>query len=172
MKDEEIRIVFDPSLVKDGEEYNIDFSLTEREAKYFPYLISMDDVVFTLVVEGTSTIMHLILSCSGNVVLKDAHNGEKRVVPLVDSVDITLDPHDPENSDLVPDDDGLYDLRGSILALLFNSIPNNYSEVELTRYEGDGYVLMSEEEYEREHKKNANPFSQLDDIDDEEQEAA
>lgn len=161
---EDNRIAFDPSLVKDGEEYNIDFALTEKEKKYFPNLISMDSLVFTLAVEGTSAIMHLLISCSGTVVLSDAHDGKERTLEVMDTVDVTIDPSNDENSDILPDEDGLYDLRGSVLALLFNCIPQNYSEVELTRIDGNGYVLMSEEEYEKEKKKRKSAFSALDDF--------
>lgn len=163
MKEEDIRIVFDPSQVKIGEEYNVEFALTTKEKSYFPFLDNIDDLHFTLSVEGTSEVMHLPISCAGIVHLFDAHDGEKCDVELEDSVDVIIDTSHDENSDILPDEDGLYDLRGSILALLFNTIPQNYSEVELTRVEGNGYILMSEEEYEKERAKQNNPFAGLDD---------
>ena len=46
------------------------------------------------------------------------------------------------------------------MALLFNAIPMNYSEVELEKIQTADYVLMSEEEYEKERGKN-NPFADL-----------
>lgn len=158
------RIVFDPTRMSySEEEYQLDFTLTEEEKKSFPNLVSMDDVKYFLKAEEASGYYSLNLRAVGDVILKDSHNGEERTIRLDDDADITLVPSKPEESDLEPDADGVYDLRGSILAILFNAIPKNYSTVILSKTFGENYVLMSEEEYYKEKmEKKSNAFSDLD----------
>ncbi len=157
----ENRIAIDLLSLKEGDAYDLDFELTEKEKKYFPNLLSLNDSSYVLEVLSLGKLSSLVVSVVGDVTLLDAHDGAERTYHLDDSVEITIATDDDENSDILPDDDGLYDLRGSILAILFNSIPQNYSEVPLTKIVHENYVLMSEEEYEAEKKKRSNAFADL-----------
>ena len=105
-----------------------------------------------------SSIIELNLSVEGDCILEDAHTHEEITYPLSDSVDVVLGVD--EDADILPEEDSGYNLRGAFLALLFNAIPMNYSEVELEKIQTADYVLMSEEEYEKERGKN-NPFADL-----------
>lgn len=161
-ENEDNRIALDLSTLKEGHEYDLDFCLTEKEKSYFPNLLSLGDTAFVLEVVSLGAISSFVLSGEGDILLQDAHDLAERCYHLSDSVEITIQPSDEENSDILPDADGLYDFRGAILALLFNTIPQNYSEVPLTKIEHENYVLMSEEEYEKEKKEKHNAFSALD----------
>lgn len=161
---DENRIAVDLSQLSDNTEYDLDFQLTDKEKKYFPNLISLGDLKFYMSVISSGTLYSLVIHEEGEIKLSDCHDMTEKTYPLNDEVEVIINPSDEENSDVLADDDGLYDLRGSILALLFNTIPQNYSEVPLTKIKGENYVLMSEEEYEKEKKKNSNAFSALDDI--------
>lgn len=165
MENEDNRIALDLSTLKEGHEYDLPFSLTDKEKGYFPNLLSLGDTSFVLMVQSLGTISSFVLKGVGVLLLQDAHNLEERNYSFSDSVEITIQSSDEENSDILPDSDGLYDFRGAILALLFNAIPQNYSEVPLTKIEHENYVLMSEDEYEKEKKARSNAFSALDDID-------
>ncbi len=162
MKKED-RIAIDLLSLEEGNEYDLDFELTEKEKKYFPNLLSINDTTFVLRVLSLGKLSSLVLLVEGDITLTDAHDLSERSYHLDDSVEITIATDNEDNSDILPDEDGLYDLRGSLLALLFNDIPQNYSEVPLTKIEHENYVLMSEEEYEEEKKKrkNTNAFSDL-----------
>ncbi len=157
----EDRIAIDLLSLKEGNVYDLDFELTDKEKKYFPNLLSLNDTAFALEVLSLGKISSLVVTVNGDITLLDAHDLSQRAYHLDDSVEITIATDNEDNSDLLPDDDGLYDLRGSLLALLFNDIPQNYSEVPLTKIEHENYVLMSEEEYEEEKKKRSNAFSDL-----------
>ena len=161
---DENRIIFDPSQAKDDEYFDVDFTLTENEKNYLMNLHSLEDCVFSVHVHEASSIYHLDISVEGNAVLVDAHNGELIDFPLEDSVEVVIDLNDPDSSDIEADEDSLFDLRGSFLALLYNIIPQNYSTVPLTRIETPDYVLMSEEEYEKQKGKSS-AFSALDEKD-------
>lgn len=157
----EDRIAVDLLSLKEGEAYDLDFELTENEKKYFPNLLSLNDTSFVLEVVSLGKLCSLVVYVDGDITLRDAHDNSERAYHLEDNVEIAIDTDNDENSDILPDDDGLYDLRGSVLAVLFNSIPQNYSEVPLTKIVHENYVLMSEEEYEEEKKKRSNAFSDL-----------
>ena len=131
--DKDNRIAIDLLSLKEGNEYDLDFELTEKEMKYFPNLLSLNDSVFVLDVIALGALTTVSISVNGDITLLDAHDQKERDYHLDDSVELTISTEDEENSDLLPDEDGLYDLRGSILALLFNAIPQNYSEVPLKR---------------------------------------
>jgi hypothetical protein len=147
------------------EEIPLDFALSDSERQSFPNLLSIADLALYASLSGASNLYTVTVFAKGTVTLRDAHDGKERTVPIDDSVDAAILPNDEENSDLLPDPDGTYDLRSTILALLFDAIPKNYSEVPLRRIETDDYVLMSEEEREREKNAQSNPFSALDGAD-------
>lgn len=136
----------------------LSFSLTEEEKRAFPNLISLEGVSLTLDITGTNHLFTVTILASGQAKVKDAHDGKERAIPVDDSVDVVVSPDDLENSDLVPDTDGNYDLRGAVLALLFDAIPDNYSEVPLKTVTTEDYTLMSEEEYNR-RKAQRSPFA-------------
>ena len=148
-----------------------DFSFTEEEMKYVPYFKDMGDAYIHVDVFNAHSIVTLTLTVLGNCHLIDAHDGSTIEFPLEDSVDVVINPENEEENDIDPDEDGIYDLRGSILALLFDAIPKNYSLVPLTKIEKDNYVVMSQDEYEMLHRKSSkNVFDALDEFEIEEDE--
>ena len=157
---DEDALLFYPAKWKEGEEIEVTLSLTEKEKKLLPLLVSSSNLSFVVRVIALSSIIELNLSVEGDCILEDAHTHEEITYPLSDSVDVVLGVD--EDADILPEEDGGYNLRGAFLALLFNAIPMNYSEVELEKIQTDDYVLMSEEEYEKERGKN-NPFADLED---------
>lgn len=168
MKDEN-RIPFDIrqfNLKNNGSFEIDDFHFTEKENAYVPNFVDMGEALIHVDVLNAVSVLTLTLSVSGPCVLKDSHTGENINYELDDSVDVLISKDKEEESDIEPDSDGIYDLRGSVLALLFDAIPKNYSEVPLTSYGKDNYVVMSEEEYRRTHKEKTNSaFSDLDEED-------
>lgn len=160
IKEKDLQIIIDPlkyanRVVKD---IDIEFNITDDEKSYFPNLVSLNDTKITLSIMGSDSIFTLDLKVLGNITLIDAHTQKEINYPLEDNVQLNIDIKGESDVDVI---NGKYDLRGAILALLYNSIPLNYSKTKLTRIQTDDYILMSEEEYEKERSKN-NPFSELD----------
>lgn len=86
------------------------------------------------------------------------------VADFSDSADLTLS-KDPEMADVLPDQQGRYDLTSNALALFYSSIPSRYSSTEQEVVEGDGYEVISEDEYNRRKRAgyyDDNPFKHLD----------
>jgi hypothetical protein len=144
------------------EEIPIDFTLTETEKKSFFSLVDCGTLEIRGILTGSNDLYRLVLKADGDITLKDAHDGKEKPFTVKDEIELAIDPFDEENSDLMKDKDGNYDLRGSILALLYDAIPRTFSTVPLTRCTTDDYVLFSEEEYEEEKRKRNNPFAGLD----------
>lgn len=156
----ETRILFSPDeLKKDICNKHIDFCLTNDEMKNFPNLESLSDVEFTLSCKEVTNGYILTLKEHGAIKLIDGHTLDIVDYLLDDFVDIQISEN--EDSDIQVEEDGCYDLRGCIIALLFNSIPQNYSKVPLKKIVKEEYTLMSEEEYEKEKQRKNNPFSKL-----------
>lgn len=169
MKDDN-RILLDLTNVnKDiGFVYELDFTLTEEELKSFPSVVSFEELVVEESLVSADYYYVVNLRVYGSVTLLDSHDPKKTLpYEFDDDMDITVAIEDLDNSDILPDKDGEFDLRGSILALLFDAIPLSYSETELTKIVTEEYTLMSEAE-KRKESHFATPFSHLDDIEDKE----
>ncbi len=166
MKEKDERILLDLGQYNVSEgDIPLDYSMNEREKKNFPDLVSMDDLELTAHISGASDLYTLTLSAEGTITVRDVHDGKHKKLDIEDSMEATIAPKDPDNSDLLPEPDGNYDLRSAILALLFDCIPTNYSSVPLKRVETADYVLISEDEYEEEKKNRTNPFSSIEEED-------
>ena len=165
MKDDD-RIPFDLKEYQNQSSFSFSFvlNLNEREKAFFPNLISLGDLTFYVDGLNANGMMSLVLSCEGDISLSDAHDHTKIDYSVDDDVEVIIAPNDEESNDILPDEDGIYDLRGSCLALLFDAIPQNYSLVPLETVVTDDYVLMSEDEYNR-RKASKNAFSALDEED-------
>ena len=163
MKNIDHRILVDLSRYQTSsfEEIPVEFELLDEEKKTFPNLISLDELVLSAKITSASDYYTISLALKGSARVRDAHNGVERTLPFDDDFDLVIAPHDEESSDILPDEDGQYDLRGSILALLYDAIPDSYSEVPLTEVKTDDFVLMSEEEYAKKQAKKNNPFAAL-----------
>lgn len=159
------RVLFIPSpSKKTSSSFPIPFALTEEEKSNFPLLVSIDG----LKREGKAVLAgnsySLTLSCHGKVKVKDSHDLSVLTLPIKDDIELVLS-SDKEISDIERDKDGNYDLRGSVLTLLRNAIPQNYSKTKLKKIVTDDYVLISEEEYYKEKQKGRNsPFADLDSL--------
>lgn len=156
----DLKIIFNPSHYKCGVEYDIPFSLTEEEKKYFSNLISIESLSVSLIMHGASSLYNIELFVDGEVTLLDSHILKPVPYSFSDSVEVVISEKE-EESDIPLDENKEYDLRGSILALIFSCIPDNYSTVELTKIVTDDYTLYSEEEYLKEKQRRNNPFSDI-----------
>lgn len=144
------------------EELPVAFEMTAEERASFPNLLALDDFSISAKISAASDYYTVSLNIRGVALVKDAHDGATRTLNIDDGVDVVIAPHDEEASDLLPDGDGEYDLRPAILALLYDAIPDSYSEVPLTKVVTDDFVLMSEEEYQAIQAKKNNPFAHID----------
>ena len=136
--------------------------LTEEERRYFPNLVSLEDCLLEADILGAAPVFEAHVLLTGHATLHDGHDGSLVGLDIDDGVDLVLDLRNPDDSDLVPEKDGGYDLRGTFLSLLHDAVPSNYSKVPLRRVETDDFVLMSEEEYE-DSRKRTNGFAALKD---------
>ncbi len=160
MNSKDDRILFSPKTGKGN--FSLSFSLSEEEKKLFPLLVSLEDFSLRGRVLSSKDTYALTLSCKGRAKRKDSHDFSLVTIPFSDEIELTLSP-DKEISDIERDKEGNYDLRGSILTLLRNAIPKNYSKTRLTKIVHKDYVLISEEEYEKEkHSSGNSPFADLD----------
>lgn len=167
MIDKENRIPFDLRSFQSKKNSSFEiqnFSFTEAEKRYVPNFNSLDKAKIHVSVINAGDMFTLTFDVYGECSLIDAHDSS--IIPYIldDSVDVIIAPNSEEENDIFPDEDGIYDLRGSVLALLYDAIPKNYSLVELTKIEKDNYVVMSEDEYKKEHQKNKNAFASLDEM--------
>lgn len=163
--EQDTRILFLPGNpnLKLNQTTDIDFFLTDEERKKFSNVEDFVQLDITQNVSGSRDCYLVTLGLSCVVDLIDDHDNDRiDEVEIQDEVQITILPGDDENSDILPDKDGSYDLRGSILALLFSAIPENYSEVDL-KNGSDEFRVYSDEEYQEEKKKKNSPFASLDD---------
>lgn len=165
MKENLNRIPFDfrQYLKKNQTEFEVtDFQFTPDELKYVPSFHDFHEASIHVLVMNAGSMMTLTFSVEGTCHLVDAHDGNIVDYDLDDEVDVIIAPDNEEENDIFPDEDGIYDLRGCVLALLYDAIPKNYSLVPLKKVEQDNYVVISEDDYFKEHKKSSSPFDDLD----------
>ena len=163
--DWENRIVFLPGNPgrKMNEPFDVDFFLTDEERAKFKNVEDFDELSIQETITGNKDCYLIRLDLFAVVDLIDDHDPDRiDEIEVRDDVEITLLPGDDSASDVLPDKDGAYDLRGSILALLFSAIPSSYSEVDL-KNPSQEFPVYSDEEYEKEKKKNS-AFSKLDEL--------
>lgn len=163
MKKNDDRVLFSPTEGKNkSKEFDIPFALSDKEKEIFPLLVSADSVVLKGKAVAAGNTFALTISCNGKVKRKDSHDLSLLTLPIQDEIELVLSP-DKEVSDIERDKDGNYDLRGSILTLLRNAIPQNYSKTKLKKIVTEDYTLLSEEEYYKEkHSGSNSPFADLD----------
>lgn len=141
--------------------FPVEFEITEEEKSHCKNVYDFPSVEVTETITGNKDCYLIRFDLDAVVDLIDSHDSERiDEIEVNDSVEITILPGDDENSDILPDSDGIYDLRGPILALLYSSVPENYSEVEMKNVEG--FKVYSESEYQKEKKKKNSPFASLD----------
>ena len=165
--EKENRIIFLPGSpnTKLNVPIDVDFFLTDEERAKFTNVEDFNELSVQETISGNKDCYVIRLDLYALVDLIDDHDNDRiDEIEINDDVEVTILPGDNESSDIVPDKDGAYDLRGSILALLFSAIPSNYSEVEFKNKDPE-FVVYSDSEYEKEKKKNTSPFSKLDDLD-------
>ena len=81
-------------------------------------------------------------------------------IDCTDTADLSLS-KDPEMADVLPGERGRYDLKPTALALFYSSIPFRYSSNPQETIEGDGFEVISEDEYARRKARgdyDDNPF--------------
>lgn len=163
---DDIRI---PLVLNNGEKNNqqveLDIELTEDEKKAFSNTVDeFQSIHVSYSLSGNQSCFVVYLSLNADIDYIDAHDTTRiDELEIENEIELTILPNDEENSDIVKDKDGIYDLRLSILGLLYSSIPNNYSEIENDL--NSEFKVMSEEEYQKEKKASNSPFASLDSLD-------
>ena len=123
--------------------------LDEEKDRLFKDVKSIDEIYVSGYLLGASNIYNLKLMIQGQATLLD-----DKKIDLENDVDIVIDLKDINNSELIPLDDGKYDLRGEILALLYDSVAKNT----VSHDENSFYSIVYQDEDEKEIN---NPFSIL-----------
>ena len=144
-------IILDLTSVGNKSEYlEFPFELLDEEKdRLFKDVKSIDEIYVSGYLLGASNIYNLKLMIQGQATLLD-----DKKIDLENDVDIVIDLKDINNSELIPLDDGKYDLRGEILALLYDSIAKNT----VSHDENSFYSIVYQDEDEKEIN---NPFSIL-----------
>lgn len=154
-------LLFNPKLLRQGnsETHRFPLLITKEELKAAPELLSLDHDTARVYCEFNLLDNCLLchMDVKSKVKILDNHDFKAKDELLVDSCDLTLS-EDPEIADIVPDRNGCYDLRPTALALFYSSVPGDYSTVSLNTIEGDGFEVLTEEEYLR--RKEQNPVKE------------
>lgn len=146
------------------------------EVHIFPLLISKQELTAVPAAEGlendtaqvtcTFKVLDDCIVCTmqvdSRVALIDEATLKLTYLDCSDWADLSLS-KDPDMADVMPDERGRYDLKPTALALFFSSVPSRYSSNPEASYEGDGFEVISEDEYNRRlasSKKEENPFEQ------------
>lgn len=162
-------LYIDPRLLRTGEDVTelFPFKPTEKECEPRPSLKNLGENGCLEVQVKVKPLDGFILArirLDGEVNVIDDHSFELKSIIIEEDAELSLS-SDPEMADIMPDADGRYDLRPTILALFYGAVPNVYSTVPLSTIEGDGYTVYSEDEYEKveekETNKGNNPFSKI-----------
>lgn len=164
VNDTRIPFVLGSKNQKLNEPIEFEVTLTDEEKDEMKGLVKEFSPISVIeTITGSQDCFVITLEIEADIDYIDSHD-INRIDELIISNDaeITILPNDSENSDILPDKDGIYDLRPVILALVSSSIPNNYSEVESK--EGE-FHIYSVEEYEKEKAKKNSPFDALDALD-------
>lgn len=150
---------------KANQQVELDIELTDDEKKAFINRVDeFQSIHVSYSLSGNQSCFVVYLSLNADIDYIDAHDTNRiDELEIENEVELTILPKDAENSDIVPDKDGIYDLRPSILGLLYSSIPNNYSEID--NDSDSEFKVMTEEEYQKEKKKSNSPFALLDSLD-------
>ena len=141
----ENRIPFSVATAKAGTRVEIDLGFSSDDQNYLKNVVSLEDCSFYYDVLCLGEVSDLVLHVEGTALLRDEHTLEEVPYEIEDEVELALDSIHLEESDLEPDEDGIYDLRPAFLGILYNAIPLSYSEVE----------------YERQKAKENNPFASI-----------
>lgn len=144
-------IILDLTSAGNKSEYlEFPFELLDEEMdRLFKDVKSIDEIYVSGHLLGASNIYNLKLMIQGQATLLD-----DKKIDLENDVDIVIDLKDINNSELIPLDDGKYDLRGEILALLYDSVAKNT----VSHDENSFYSIVYQDEDEKEIN---NPFSIL-----------
>lgn len=164
-------LYIDPRLIRNDEdeiEY-FPFKPTKEECSPRPSVKSFGEngcleVVCKVKPLDNCFLVHV--SLKGAVDLLDDHDLTLKRLKLEEEADLSLS-EDPEMADVLPDKDGRFDLKPTLLALFYDAIPPVYSTVPLTKIQGDGFAVYSEDEFKAEQEKEKkkigenNPFAKL-----------
>lgn len=163
-------LYIDPRLLRTGDnetEY-FPFKPTEEECSPRPSVRGFGEngcLEVVAMVKPMADFLLVEITMKGEVTLLDDHDFTLKNYPIDENCELSLS-SDPEMADILPDSDGRYDLKPTLLALFYDAIPPVYSTVPLTKVEGDGYVVYSEDEFEKDYKnltenKQDHPFKNL-----------
>ena len=151
LKDEKIYIDF--SLInknKQSELFNISLSDDEKSI-----LVNLDhfeqlDGYYTID-SNDSNFYHGNCYLNGKAILIDARDISKRIeYPFNNEVDYQIVLNDENESDILPDENGKYDIRTAFLALIYDAIPPFITNSQLSSND-DNVNYFTEEEFDKTH---------------------
>lgn len=131
--------------------------------------VTGDEVRVTCVFKPLDDCIVCSMKVVSEISILDEHDLKSKKLTVSDADDLTLSP-DPDTGDILPDARGRYDLKPSVLALFFSSVPSQFSTTHQKAIEGNGYEILSEDEFKKREARGDyadNPFSVLKDGDDE-----
>ena len=145
------QILIDFSLaknLKESEHYNI--ILSEEEMSILTSLDHFDNIKAYYTLSGSDDYFNGYCQVSGVCYLKDSRDISHLIeYPFSNDVDFVISLSDEENSDILPEEDGSYDIRPVILALIYDSIPSYYTETDLNSLDDDGTSYFTESEFDK-----------------------
>lgn len=151
LSDEKIYIDF--NLAKTSKESEVfDIELTEPEKSVISNLDHFEHIEAYYTINGSDNFYHGDCYIKGLCYLIDSRDISKKVpYEFNNDVDYQIQIDDEENSDLLPEDNGKYDMRTVILALIYDAIPSFYTDTKLEDNNGEGVNFLTEEEFDKNH---------------------
>lgn len=167
IKVEDGPMVLDPRSLRSGDKEIRKYflQLDEKALSVVPSVRSVEAPEVTCEFRPLDDCIVCRMKVSCHPVIVDDRTGEETRIECSDTEDLTLS-HDEERADILPDERGRYDLEPTALALFFACIPEQEGDGDFEPIEGDGYEVISEDEFERRKASgyySDNPFSSLKD---------
>ena len=144
------KIYIDFNLAKNSKESDVfDIKLTSDEESVISNLDHFEKIEAYYTINGSDSFYNGECFIKGICYLKDARDISKVIkYPFENDVDFQIQLDDLDNSDLLPENDGNFDIRTVILALIYDAIPSFYTESELSSSD-DSINYFTEDEFDK-----------------------
>ena len=161
----EAELILDPKALRTGDKETRVYQLevTQENLTAVPGVIKVESPEVTCEFRPLDDCIICRMTVQSHPLIEDSRTGKVQEVDCSDSDELTLST-DEERADILPDRRGRYDLKPSALALFFSSIPVSGGGQEFEPIDGDGYEVISEDEFERRKRSgyySDNPFGEL-----------
>lgn len=156
-------VLIDPRNLRTGSQTHIyGLTIKPENLEAVPGVLSVKDDKITVTCKFRPVEDYIICSIRVDALISilDEHDLKAKPLGVHDEDDLTLS-NDVDVADVLPDIRGRYDLTPSALALFYSAVPTQFSTSKLTSVAGNGYEILSEDEYEKrvaDGEYAANPF--------------